>query len=47
MLNVKERFVRRLIAERRISFLKLGKYVRIPEESIRDFENSSWVEKLN
>jgi len=45
-LNVKERFIRRLVAERRISFLKLGKFIRIPEEAVREFEEAGRVEKI-
>ena len=44
-LGVKERFIRRLIAEHRITYLKLGKHVRIPENSINEFEVMSLVEK--
>ena len=31
-LNVAPRFIRRLVAERRISFIKLGKFVRFDPE---------------
>ena len=44
-LCVKERFIRRLIAEHRITFLKLGRHVRIPENSIIEFEAMCLVEK--
>jgi excisionase family DNA binding protein len=33
-LNVKDRFVRRLIAERRITFVKVGRHVRIPADAL-------------
>jgi len=46
-MGVKERFIRRLIAEHRISFLKLGKHIRIPEKAIIEFETMSFVEKVN
>lgn len=46
-MGVKERFIRRLIAEHRITFLKLGKHVRIPETAIIEFEAMSLVEKAN
>jgi excisionase family DNA binding protein len=36
-LNTKPRFVRRLIAERRIEFHKLGRYVRISEPALAEF----------
>jgi excisionase family DNA binding protein len=44
-MGVKERFIRRLVAERRIAFLKLGKHIRIPEQSIVEFEASGRIEK--
>ena len=34
VLNVKERFVRRLVAERRITVVHVGRYVRIPESDV-------------
>jgi len=38
LLNTKVRFVRRLIAERRITFIKLGdRHVRIPESAVRAY----------
>ncbi len=33
-LNVKERYIRYLIKERRIDTVKIGRYVRIPEQEI-------------
>jgi len=39
LLGVTERFVRRLVAERRIEFVKVGHYVRFDPEVVRD-----WVE---
>lgn len=39
-LGVTERFVRRLVAERRVPFVKLGKFVRFDP---RDIE--SWLEE--
>jgi len=38
------RFVRRLIAERRISFYKLGRYVRIDRTDVEAFIAASRVE---
>lgn len=47
MLNTKsERFPRRLIAERRIRFVKVGRFVRIPESAIRDFIAAGLVEPM-
>jgi excisionase family DNA binding protein len=36
-LNVTPRFVRRLIAERRIGFVKLGRHVRLEERALDEF----------
>jgi excisionase family DNA binding protein len=43
-LGTTERFPRRLIAERRITFVKLGTHVRIPERALDDFIAASTVE---
>jgi excisionase family DNA binding protein len=43
-LGTTERFPRRLIAERRITFVKLGTHVRIPEAALNDFIAASTVE---
>ncbi|HZO68599.1 MAG TPA: helix-turn-helix domain-containing protein [Kribbellaceae bacterium] len=40
------RFPRRLIAERRIRFVKLGSHVRIPESALREFIARSTVEPV-
>ncbi|MGA5701705.1 excisionase family DNA-binding protein [Peterkaempfera bronchialis] len=36
-LGTTERFPRRLIAERRITFVRVGRHVRIPESALADF----------
>lgn len=36
-LATRERFVRRLIAERRIAFVHIGRHVRIPASSVEAF----------
>lgn len=36
-LRTGERFVRRLVAERRISYVKLGKYVRLQRSTLDAF----------
>ncbi|MFI6502027.1 excisionase family DNA-binding protein [Nonomuraea typhae] len=36
-LGTTERFPRRLIEERRITFVRLGRKVRIPESALNDF----------
>ena len=41
-----ERFPRRLIAERRIRFVRVGRYVRIPESAIREFISAGTVEPM-
>ena len=43
-LGTSERFVRRLIAERRITFIKLGRHVRIAEPDLINFVATSRVE---
>ena len=43
-LGTSERFVRRLIAERRITFIKLGRHVRISEHDLINFVATSRVE---
>jgi excisionase family DNA binding protein len=37
ILRTSERFPRRLIAERRIIFTRVGRHVRIPESALREF----------
>jgi excisionase family DNA binding protein len=46
-MNTPERFVRRLIEERRIAFHKLGRYVRIPEREVLAFIDAGTVEPVN
>ena len=43
-LGTTERFPRRLIAERRITFVKLGTHVRIPETALDEYIAASTVE---
>ena len=43
-LGTSERFVRRLIAERRIPFIKLGRHVRITEHDLSNFVTTGRVE---
>lgn len=42
-LNTEPRFVRRLIAERRIEFHKLGRHVRISEPALAEFVKAGRV----
>jgi excisionase family DNA binding protein len=46
LLKTSERFPRRLIAERRIRFVKLGRFVRIPESALREFIAAGLVEPM-
>ncbi|MGA8114540.1 MAG: excisionase family DNA-binding protein [Actinocatenispora sp.] len=41
-----ERFPRRLIAERRIRFVRLGRHVRIPASAVEEFIREGTVEPL-
>jgi excisionase family DNA binding protein len=47
MLRTSERFPRRLMAERRIPFTRIGRHVRIPESPLREFINAGLVEPLS
>jgi excisionase family DNA binding protein len=42
-LGTTTRFPRRLIAERRIRFVRLGRHVRIPESAIEEFVEAGTV----
>lgn len=46
-LNTSERFIRRLIAERRITFVKLGRHVRLAESDLIDFIEAGRITSLN
>jgi excisionase family DNA binding protein len=46
LLGTSERFPRRLIAERRTRFVKLGQHVRIPESAVREFIDVGRVDPL-
>jgi len=41
-----ERFPRRLIAERRITFVKVGRNVRIPEKALREYIAANTVQPI-
>lgn len=43
-LNTSERFPRRLIDERRIPFVRVGRHVRIPEHALEEFITAGLVE---
>ena len=42
LLGTTERFPRRLIAERRIRFVRVGRHVRIPESAVRSSSRPGW-----
>ena len=46
LLGTGERFVRRLIAERRIRYVKLGRPVRIPESAVAEYIEGRTVEPI-
>ncbi len=45
-LGTTERFPRRLIAERRIRFVRVGRHVRIPESALGEFIAAGVVEPV-
>lgn len=45
-LGTSTRFPRRLIAERRITFVRVGRHVRIPEAAIEEMIASGTVEPI-
>jgi excisionase family DNA binding protein len=46
LLGTSERFPRRLIAERRIRFVRIGRHVRIREAELQDFIEGGTVEPI-
>ncbi len=46
LLSTSERFPRRLIAERRIRFVHVGRHARIPESALAEFIESGLVEPV-
>lgn len=45
-LSTSVRFVRRLIAERRIEFIKVGRYVRITETALAEFIEAGRIQPM-
>jgi excisionase family DNA binding protein len=45
-LGTTVRFPRRLISERRIAFVRVGRHVRIPEAALEEFVQAGRVEPL-
>lgn len=46
ILRTSERFPRRLIAERRIEFVRVGRHVRISESALAEFIQSGVVKPM-
>jgi excisionase family DNA binding protein len=46
MLSTSERFPRRLIEQRRIRFVRVGRHVRIPESALREFIAAGLVQPV-
>jgi excisionase family DNA binding protein len=46
VLGTSARFPRRLIAERRIRFVRIGRHVRIPASALEEFVSSGTVEPV-
>jgi excisionase family DNA binding protein len=46
LLGTSERFPRRLIEQRRIRFVRVGRHVRIPESALREFIKAGLVEPV-
>ena len=46
ILGTEVRFTRRLVAERRIRFTHVGRYVRIPESALSEFIKAGMVEPV-
>jgi len=44
LLGTSERFPRRLVAERRIRFVRIGRHVRVSESALREFIEAGLVE---
>ena len=45
-MSTSVRFIRRLIAERRIEFVKVGRHVRITEAALAEFIESGRIEPM-
>ena len=45
-LRTSDRFPRRLISERRIRFVRVGRHVRIPESALQEFIAAGLVEPI-
>jgi excisionase family DNA binding protein len=45
-LSTSERFVRRLIAERRVRFYRVGRHIRFTTDDLQDYVTSGCVEPI-
>jgi excisionase family DNA binding protein len=45
-MSTSARFIRRLIAERRIEFVKVGRHVRISEAALAEFIDAGRIEPM-
>jgi excisionase family DNA binding protein len=45
-LNTSERFIRRLVAERRIAFHRVGRHIRFAEADLESFARDGRVEPI-
>ncbi len=45
-MSTKVRFIRRMIAERRIGFVRVGRHIRIPESALGEFIAAGLVEPV-
>jgi excisionase family DNA binding protein len=45
-MSTSVRFIRRLIAERRIEFVKVGRHIRISETTLADFIDAGRVQPM-
>ena len=46
LLNVSQRFITRLVLERRIDFVKVGRLVRIPHSAVSEIVRNGTIERL-
>jgi excisionase family DNA binding protein len=43
-LNVSPRFIERCVVQRRIRFVRVGRFIRVPESALDEFVNAGTVE---
>ncbi|MFC9976852.1 excisionase family DNA-binding protein [Spirillospora sp. NPDC127200] len=47
IFNTSPRFPRRLVEERRIRFVRVGRFIRIPESAVREYIAAGLVEPIS